>query len=495
MNQLSKTCLRDKSDAALFDLPEKILQFGAGVLLRGLPDCLIDRANRQGIFNGRVVVVKSTAIGDSSAFERQDNLYTICTRGLSSGRIVHENAICAAISRVLSAKDQWQEILNCAANEELEIVISNTTEVGIQLVREHIRQGAPASFPGKLLAFLYRRFRVFHGDINKGMVIVPTELIPDNGKRLEAIVLELAQYNQLEYAFIEWLKQACTFCDSLVDRIVPGAPPAEKANVLYAELGYHDELLTIAEPYCFWAIQGDERVAGVLSFHLAHPDAVVITPDVSRYRERKLRLLNGTHTLCCALAHLAGFSTVAEAMNDARMSAFAERLMLREIAPVIPGGLPANEAKAFGVQVLDRFRNPFVEHRWLSIAAQYASKMRMRVAPMLYEHYKYGNVPPQGMALGFAAFLLFYNQETASVPDDAGALLRERRASHAPGALAEAVLSDTELWGSDLTELSGFADAVTQWIDQILEQGARQALHSYLAQGSEVESNTILISP
>ncbi len=480
MNQLSKSFLSEQPDSALFDLPEKILQFGAGVLLRSLPDYLIDRANRQGIFNGRVVVVKSTDRGDSSAFERQDNLYTVCTRGLSSGRVVHENAICAAISRVLSAKDQWQEVLNCAANRELEIVISNTTEVGIQLVREDIRQGIPASFPGKLLAFLYQRFCFFQGKIDKGMVIVPTELIPDNGKRLEAVVLELAHFNQLEYAFIEWLKEACTFCNSLVDRIVPGAPPAHKVEAYYEELGYKDELLTIAEPYCFWAIEGDESVAATLSFHAAVPGAVVITPDISRYRERKLRLLNGTHTLCCGLAHLAGFETVAEAMNDPVMAAFTKRLMQDEITPAIPGGLPQEDALTFGAQVLERFRNPFVEHRWLSIAAQYGFKMRTRVVPLLWEHYRTKNTVPEGIALGFAAFLLFYQSDIAFVPDDAGAYFRERwQVVHTMAEMARSVLSDAELWSGDLSELSGFASKVTQWMHQIAEQGALAALQSY----------------
>lgn len=490
MNQLSKALLKSKAELDLLNLPEKVLQFGTGVLLRGLPDYLIDHANRQGVFNGRGVVVKSTDQGNSNAFERQDNLYTLCTRGLSSGRIVHENVICASISRVLSAKAQWQEVLNCAANPQLEVVISNTTEVGIQLILEDVRQRVPASFPGKLLAFLYQRFLIFQGDVTKGMVIVPTELIPDNGNRLEAIVSELARFNRLEYGFVEWLAHTCTFCNSLVDRIVPGAPSADKADALYGELGYRDELLTIAEPYRFWAIEGNEHVAQTLSFHLANPGAVVIAPDIRQFRERKLRLLNGTHTLCCGLAHLAGFHTVAEAMNDAAMAAFAKRLIQQEITPAIPGGLPPEDALTFGEQVLERFRNPFVEHRWLSIATQYASKIRTRVVPLLYEHYKYSHTPPQGLALGFAGFILFYKEETGAVPDDAGEQIRQKLACSTPDTLARAVLSDVKLWGNDLTKLPGLATAVAHWIDQILNYGARQALRSYLHQANEVESTT-----
>lgn len=477
---LSEKKLQNQTESELLRLPEKVLQFGTGVLLRGLPCYLIDRANRRGIFQGRVVVVKSTDQGDLGAFERQNYLYTVCTRGIHEGQIVHKNEICTAISRVLAAKSQWQEILACAANPQLGIVISNTTEAGIVLQHESLDKGIPASFPGKLLAFLYERFRVFNGDFAKGMVIVPTELIPDNGKRLEAIVLELAHYNQLDYAFIEWLEQACIFCNSLVDRIVPGAPTADKAEDFYEELGYRDELLTITEPYCFWAIEGNVRVAPVLSFQQADPDAVVITPDIRRFQERKLRLLNGTHTLCCGPAFLAGFETVSEAMNDVQMLEFAELLMSQEIAPAIPGGLPAGEAETFGAQVLDRFRNPFVEHRWRSIAVQYAFKMRSRVVPLLWEYHRRYAMPPQGMAFGFAAFLLFYRADSAAVSDDAGARFREYWTRYSPAEMVDHTLSDSDFWGGNLTELPGFAASVTRWVDHINREGLMNALHSCL---------------
>src|SRR5882762_8338805 len=224
-----------KPDEKIFDLPEKVLQFGTGVLLRGLPDYFIDKANRQGLFGGRVVVIKSTDGGDAAAFDRQDGLYTLCVRGIEEGKKKEENIICSAISRVLSAKEQWQEILQCAHNPEMQVIISNTTEVGIRLVEEDINQQPPVSFPGKLLAFLYERYKVCKGSAEGGMVIVPTELIVDNGKKLEAIVQQLAVYNKLEEAFISWLTGACRWCSSLVDRIVPGKPDAGTIQQLQQE--------------------------------------------------------------------------------------------------------------------------------------------------------------------------------------------------------------------------------------------------------------------
>ena len=197
---------------ALFALPEKVLQFGTGVLLRGLPDYFIDKANKKGIFNGRVVIVKSTDSGGTDAYAVQDGLFTHCISGIRQQKITEEYIINASVSRVLSAKSQWQQILDCASNPAMEIIISNTTEVGIVLVEEDkISNNPPVSFPGKLLAFLHERYKAFNGDVNKGMVIVPTELITDNGTKLQAIVMELAHLNNLGYAFIDWLENANTF--------------------------------------------------------------------------------------------------------------------------------------------------------------------------------------------------------------------------------------------------------------------------------------------
>lgn len=480
MEYLSKKYLAGTPAATLFALPEKVVQFGAGVLLRGLPDYLIDQANRQGIFNGRIVVVKSTDAGDADAFVRQDNLYTVCIRGVEAGQRVARNDISTAISRVLSARQQWAEVLACAANPDIAIVLSNTTEVGIQLVHEDFRQTPPGSFPAKLLAFLEARYRHFRGDRSKGLVIVPTELIPENGMLLESIVLELAHLNGLDYEFLEWLENACTFCNSMVDRIVPGQPAAEKRRQLQAELGYADDLLTVAEPYSFWAIEGDQRVAEVLSFQQVNAHAVVIDPDIDRFRERKLRLLNGAHTLACGLAIAAGFPTVHRAMADPDMAEFIARLTLGEIAPAIPYPLPPGDAETFGRQVLDRFRNPDVEHRWLSITVQYAAKMRMRILPVLQEHYRKTNAPPACIALGFAAFLCFYRQPPHPLQDEKGTYLTELWNRHGAGRIVDKALSDHQLWGSDLTSLPGFAPLVDQLLRALSQHDTRTVLAQFL---------------
>jgi tagaturonate reductase len=489
----------EKPGEKLFSLPEKVLQFGTGVLLRGLPDYFIDKANRKGIFNGRIVVIKSTDSGDAGAFDRQDGLYTLCVRGLENGKRAEENIICSAISRVLSARDQWQEILKCAHNPDMQVIISNTTEVGIQLVADDIRHAPPGSFPGKLLAFLYERYLAFKGSAESGMVIVPTELIVGNGKKLAAIVGELIKTNGLEAEFAYWIKEHCRFCDSLVDRIVPGRPDKATIQQLQHDLGYIDDLLSISEVYRLWAIEGDEKVRSILSFAQADP-GVIIRPDIELFRELKLRLLNGTHTLSCGLAFLAGHVTVKNAMDDAGFASFVTDLMLKEIAPAIPYDLPLQDAKDFGIQVLDRFRNPHIQHQWISITMQYSSKMKMRDVPVLLRHYegadgthvsggKQASVPER-FALGFAAYLLFmkavkkeqdgYKGESRGqfypIQDDKAAHYYELWQQYPADKVVELALKDESLWGADLSRLKGFPEAVKDKLNALITKGAAAAI-------------------
>jgi tagaturonate reductase len=480
-------------DEGYFHLPEKVLQFGTGVLLRALPDYFIDKANKKKIFNGRIVMVKSTDGGDADAFEKQDNLYTLCVRGIEDGKNEEENILNASVSRLLSAKKDWADILQCAANPDMQIVISNTTEVGLVLMKDNVHASPPQSFPGKLLAFLYQRYNIFKGDTSKGMVIIPTELIPQNADKLLSILLELAQQNTLESHFIEWLQHSNYFCNSLVDRIVPGKLNATEQQATEARLGYTDDLMIMSEVYRLWAIESsDEKVKEVLSFSTADK-GVAIVPDITVFRELKLRLLNGSHTFSCGLAHLAGFVTVKEAMSDPSFSAFIKKLMLEEIAPAITtADLLIEQAKDFAGKVLDRYRNPYIEHHWLSITLQYTSKMHMRNVATIKNNFQRFNKVPACMALGFAGYLFFMKSVGSShnryygelnglqyaINDDNAAFFYEIWQTGDVGKLAEKVLSNEKLWGTDLSGIEGFAEAVQHFLDSMIKHGAKKILEN-----------------
>ncbi|HLR37972.1 MAG TPA: tagaturonate reductase [Chitinophagaceae bacterium] len=463
-------------------LPEKVLQFGTGALLRGLPDYFFDKANRKNIFNGRVVMVKSTNQGSIQDLIAQNNLYTLCVRGIEDDKEIKENYLNSATSRILIAKNQWQEVLDCASNEDLKIVVSNTTEVGIQLMDDNIHDAPPKSFPGKLLAFLYARYEAFSGDESKGLVIIPTELIIDNGDKLKEILVLLAQQNELEEEFIQWLKNCNHFCNSLVDRIVPGAPDEKEKKALKKELGYCDQYMIKAEPYRLWAIEAKEKkVRDILSF--AEVDkGVILADDISKYRTLKIRLLNGTHTFSCALAYLSGLDTVREAMMDEDMGDFIQDLMDEIINTISGEDISRREARIFANEVADRFRNPFNIHKWLSISVQYTSKVKMRNVPLIINYSKKFRAVPKAMAKGLAAYILFMcsekqpdgtfvgtrEKENYPIKDDLSGKLYDLWKQD-PNDPVEAILSDVSLWGTDLTKINGLVNSVRKHVFQCLK--------------------------
>ncbi|MDF5690065.1 tagaturonate reductase [Aquirufa sp. WAEICH-18A] len=458
----------------VFTYPEKILQFGTGVLLRGLCDYFVDKANRKGVFKGRVVLVKSTAKGGADAFEAQDGLYTHCIKGIDEGKEVEEYLINSSISRTLTASKEWDSILACASSPDMQIIISNTTEVGIQYVaNDAISGGCPASFPAKLVAFLHARWQHFSGSKESGMVIIPTELIINNGDVLKDIVLKLAHDHQLPADFIQWLHTANHFCNSLVDRIVPGAPDAATKAAICEQLGYEDSLVIISEVYRLWAIQGSSEVKKILSF-ASVDSGVVIAEDIEIYRELKLRLLNGTHTLMCGMSYLLGFRLVKDVMSNSYLSKLVMNLMLTELAHSIPYKMDFKIADRFGRSVLDRFKNPFINHKLIDITVQYTTKMRMRNIPLLVNYYQIFGKAPELFAMGFAAYLQFMH----AVKVEDGKYFGECNGEFYPiqcdyaSYFYEAwkdlnltkLLADEKLWGHDLSALPGFEDAVKKYL-------------------------------
>ena len=481
----------DLPHQGIFTLPEKVLQFGTGVFIRSFADYFIDKANKKGDFNGRVVVVKSTNTGSSAEFDTQDGLYTVCSKGIELGSLKEEYSVNAAISRVLIAGSQWDQILQCAHNPEMNLVISNTTEVGIQLVKEKIGTGAPASFPAKLLAFLLERHRVFNGSEAHGMVILPTELIPDNGVKLKEIVLELAQYNEIDKDIIDWIDRHNSFCNSLVDRIVPGKPGKAELNEIQSKIGYSDDLLSVSELFSLWAIEGDEKIKKSLSFSISNP-GVVIAENIGLYRELKLRLLNGTHTFNCGLAFLAGFQYTRDAFAHSEYKVYASKLMHEEIAAAIPYEIDPKVKADYANQVAERFLNPYIDHQWISITAQFSFKMKMRNVPLLLQYYKLFNKVPLRMAAGFAGYILFmksvkedngrywgvWKGEEYMINDDNASKFNAWWKNDDYEFVVSAVLSDEELWGQSLKHLEGFENTVCKYLKEMTEQGVMPVLQS-----------------
>lgn len=478
-----------------FELPERVLQFGTGVLLRGLPDYFVDKANKQGVFNGRILVVKSTASSGTDEFEEQEGLYTICVKGIEDGKEVIRYSVNNAISRVLSASKDWKAILEAARNPDMKVVFSNTTEVGIVLSNDKVADNPPASFPGKLLAFLHARYQHFGGDNSKGLVILPTELISENATKLKKILHNLAAQNNLGADFSKWLDEANDFCNTLVDRIVPGRLPENEQKETEQELGYQDKLMIMAEPFRLWAIETDsQRVKDALSFAQVD-DGVVLVPSIEKFKEIKLRLLNGTHTLSCATALWAGFITVKESMQNKTFNAFVRGLMQNEIAKaIVDEHIKTQDVDDFSNRVIDRFSNPFLEHRWENIALNYTSKLNMRNVALLEKWYNKNLVPPLHMALGFAAYIKFMQTEERDgkyiqningqqivLQDEFAPALFDHWKNEKT--VVRTVLADDSLWGKDLTEYSEFEAAVQHYLEEINAHGVLETIENLTQHG------------
>lgn len=469
-----------KSIHPITDLPEKVLQFGTGVLLRGLCDYAIDKANKNGVFGGKIVVVKSTD-GNADAFAEQDNLYTLSIRGIEGGVRIEQDVVCEAISRVISASSQWDQVLETAKNPQLNVIISNTTEIGLTYQKEDLSSNAcPNSFPAKLTVWLLERYK----NGGEGVVIVPTELIVDNGQLLKSLVQQHISENNLGSDFEKWVNEENHFCSSLVDRIVPGKPDAEEKRAIEAKLGYEDELLIKAEPYLLWAIEGNSKVRSILSFEEENK-GVVVEKNIEQYRELKIRLLNAPHTLMCGLSYLAGFDTVKDTMHDSLMEKYITILMLTELSPSMPESIEPKIAQRYGREILDRYRNPDLDHKWLSITFQYTMKMRMRAIPLLMKYYEVFETVPHYFARGFAAYILFmkavknedgkfYGQKDGQyylINDDQADWFYEQWQSYTPADVVANTLENEDFWEIDLTHLNGFKESVATHLSNMMSVG------------------------
>jgi len=464
-------------------LPVKILQYGGGNFLRGFAQYMIDVANEKQLFGGSVQIVKATASGSSfEALKAQDCVYTLVLRGRRGGAVYLEKRIITCLAGVCSAYDEYGAYAEFAKSPELRFILSNTTESGIVFDQsDRIEMEPPNSYPGKLTKFLYERFQHFDGAQDKGLIILPTELIEKNGGTLKEYCLKLAALWALPAAFASWLTGCNTFCNTLVDRIVTGYPK-DDAQALEGELGYSDKFLLAGEPFAFWAIESDDPAAIARELPLDKAGLpVVFSRDIQPYKERKVRLLNGAHTSSVFAAYLSGLETVGDMMKDPLMRKFLEAAVFDEIAPMVP--LPADEVKSFADSIIERFENPFIRHNLLSITLNSVSKFKARLLPTILETQAKTGVLPKLLCFTLASLIAFYrgSGEDCQAVDDAAVLDFFAENNALPeGQIVQAFLRRADFWGQDLTWVPGLADAVTGGLESIRGNGMRGAVERAL---------------
>ena len=465
--------------------PERIIQFGEGNFLRAFVDWQIDLLNEHTDLNSGVVIVRPIASDFPPSLSTQDGLYTTIIRGLNEkGEAVSDARLIRSVNREISAYADYAEFLKLAHNPDMRFVFSNTTEAGISYHAGDKFDDAPAvSYPAKLTRLLFERFTHFNGAADKGWVIIPCELIDYNGEALHELVVRYAQEWALPAAFMTWLNESNAFCSTLVDRIVTGYPRDEAAK-LEAELGYKDGFLDTAEHFYLFVIQGPKSLASELRLDKLALN-VLIVDDIKPYKERKVAILNGAHTALVPVAFQAGIDTVGEAMNDAEICAFVEKAIYEEIIPVLD--LPKDELESFASAVTGRFRNPYIKHQLLSIALNGMTKFRTRILPQLLAGQKASGKLPARLTFALAALIAFYraerNGEAYPVQDDAHWIDRYQQlwAQHrdqqiSTTDLVKTVLSVSDHWEQDLTQVDGLVEQVAADLDAILTQGMRKAV-------------------
>lgn len=453
--------------------PEKIIQFGEGNFLRAFVDWIIDQLNEKTAFNSGVTIVRPINTHQPK-LDEQDGLYTTLIRGINEqGQAVANSRIIYCVNREITAYQDYEQLMKCAQNPELTLIFSNTTEAGIVFnSQDKLSDHPPVSFPAKLTQFLYHRYEYFQGQADKGLIIIPCELIDYNGEKLQTIIIDYAKLWQLDSQFIHWLTHHNTFCSTLVDRIVTGFPKDE-INTLEQELGYQDRFLDTAEYFYLFVIQGPQWLNQ--TFHLDEVNLNIrIVDDIKPYKERKVGILNGAHTAMVPVAYLAGLRTVGEAMNTPIIEKFINNLLTEEIIPTL--SLDKQELNDFAKAVLDRFRNPYIKHELIAISLNSLTKFKTRLLPQLITYSQRFNKPPKFMAFSLAALIAFYRGEyqgqTISLTDDAHLL--ERFKQWQPlyqtdlSQLVRNVLAMSDLWEQDLNQIPELSNVVTNNLQQIL---------------------------
>ncbi|MGQ1889888.1 tagaturonate reductase [Thermophagus sp. OGC60D27] len=467
--------------------PVKIIQFGEGNFLRAFVDWMVQEMNEKADFNGNVIVVQPIEKGMIDRLNEQDGLYTLILKGIKDKKSVKDIHLIDSISRGVNPYGEFDEFLKLAENPDARFVVSNTTEAGIAYHAEDNRDmQPPSSFPAKVVLLLYHRYKTFQGNKEKGFVFLPCELIEQNGDKLKEYVLKYAAQWQMEPSFIDWIQEANQFCNTLVDRIVPGYRP-DNIDEIRNSKGYEDNLVVEGEQYHLWVIKGQKELEQELPFSKAGLN-VRIVEDVQPYRTRKVRLLNGPHTVMTPIAYLCGEEYVRNTMQHPVLGDFVRNVMREEILPTID--LPRDEMERYLDRILDRFLNPFVDHALLSISLNSISKFRARVLPIILDYDLKNGELPDGLVLALAAIFAFYRGKTSSgktipLQDDEMVLeffkhqwlLYEKEELSVEDLVGRA-LENKEFWGRNLNDISGLKEKTTKYLSEILSQGMLNVVQS-----------------
>ena len=466
--------------------PIKIMQFGEGNFLRAFVDWIIQDLNDNGAINSSVAVVQPMPMGRVGDLAAQDGLYTVRLEGIDKGEKVKKSRIIDVIGDCVNPFADYEHFLSYGESEDLQIVVSNTTEAGIAFdPTDTDFSKCPKSFPGKLLALLKRRYEHFNGDMTKGLAIVPCELIDNNGDELYKCLTQLAEHIGCDKAFIEWLQKANHYTSTLVDRIVPGYPRNE-IDAIREECGYIDNNVVKGEIFHLWVLKKEEYVQKVFPADSTGLN-VIFADNIKPYKQRKVKILNGSHTAMVPVAYLCGIDTVGEAVNDPTIGKFVRDFVFNEVNPTID--LPQDQMVAFANSVIERYQNPYIRHELMSIALNSTTKFRTRLLPTLEDYVRIEGKLPLHLVFAFAALCLFHKgkrgDETIALKDDPALLEHWTQMWTECGTdykkFAKQALSWKEAWETDMNAIHpALADTVAGYLEAMEKKGMRAAVEEFV---------------
>ncbi len=466
--------------------PVKIMQFGEGNFLRAFLDWILENLNEAGAINSGVAVVQPMPFGRVKDLEAQDGLYTVRLEGIDKGEKVKASRIIDVIQDCINPFTEYEHFLSYGESDDLAIILSNTTEAGIALDKNDTNLAeCPKSYPGKLLALLKRRYDHYKGDRTKGLAIIPCELIDNNGDELKRCLVELAKINKLGDDFISWLTEANHYTSTLVDRIVPGYPKQE-IDAIREEVGYIDNNVVKGEIFHLWVLKKEPYIQKILPADSTGLN-VIFADNIKPYKQRKVKILNGSHTAMVPVAYLYGIDTVGEAVNDKVIGKYVRDFVFNEVNPTID--LPQDEMTDFANSVIERYLNPYIRHELMSIALNSTTKFKERIVPTLKDYVRIKGELPQHVMFSFAAIVEFHKgyrgEEKIALNDNPeylahwAKLWEEHDGNYSH--LAEKALNWPEAWGEDMNKIhKDITATVAKYLEDIDKNGMKAAVEKFV---------------
>ncbi|WP_366183131.1 tagaturonate reductase [Flavobacterium ovatum] len=473
-----------------YTAPERIMQFGGGNFLRAFSDWMFDVLNKETEFKGSVVIIKPTQRGDYEELKQQDGLFHVALDGIRKGVLISTVTLVESVSRVIQPYTEWDEYLKLAENPDLRFIISNTTESGIRFSEtDQLNDNPPHEFPAKVTVWLHHRFNHFKGEPSKGCILMPCELIENNGEALKKAILQYAHHFNLSNDFIQWIEDSNYFCNTLVDRIVSGYP-TDRADEILEKIGYNDPLLVAGEDYHSFVIQGPEIIQEELPFAKTNLN-VQFVDDISAYREMKVRILNGAHTSLVPVGYLLGVRTVKESMDNPVILQFVKEVLSEEITKTLQN-FPDDELQNFVNAVLDRFKNPTLKHFLISISLNSTSKFMARLYPALKEYTENEGQLPKRIAFSLSCLIRFYkgeyNNEIIPINDatetlDFFKIIWSQKDADSIGytELVQKILGNESIWGVNLNTIPNLSATVAKNLEEIENNGIESCIKNVLS--------------